>query len=203
MSSSTSPPVGSRLVPRWRSRSFDIGASGIACSYGRMLFFDLSSWEAPSSREVVRTYRGGCCRWPTRVIRSFWTRVRCTPEGGFWSASPERTEFYLGPMLRWTGVVARCARTDFTAADDDKRGNAMSWEFETDAEFEEHLAWMREFMREEVEPLGLVYPARRLQDAAERGHQAPAQAAEASGEGPRPVGRAPRPRSRGPRATAR
>ena len=34
----------------------------------------------------------------------------------------------------------------------------MSWEFETDAEFEEHLAWMREFMREEVEPLGLVYP---------------------------------------------
>jgi acyl-CoA dehydrogenase len=34
----------------------------------------------------------------------------------------------------------------------------MSWEFETDAEFEEDLAWMREFMREEVEPLGLVYP---------------------------------------------
>ena len=34
----------------------------------------------------------------------------------------------------------------------------MSWEFETDAEFEEHLEWMREFMREEVEPLGLVYP---------------------------------------------
>jgi acyl-CoA dehydrogenase len=34
----------------------------------------------------------------------------------------------------------------------------MTWDFETDAEFEEHLAWMRDFMREEVEPLGLVYP---------------------------------------------
>jgi acyl-CoA dehydrogenase len=34
----------------------------------------------------------------------------------------------------------------------------MSWEFETDPEFEAHLDWMRDFMREEVEPLGLVYP---------------------------------------------
>jgi acyl-CoA dehydrogenase len=34
----------------------------------------------------------------------------------------------------------------------------MSWEFETDPEFEEKLAWMREFMKEEVEPLELVYP---------------------------------------------
>jgi acyl-CoA dehydrogenase len=34
----------------------------------------------------------------------------------------------------------------------------MSWEFETDPEFEEKLAWMRDFMQEEVEPLGLVYP---------------------------------------------
>ena len=34
----------------------------------------------------------------------------------------------------------------------------MAWEFETDPEFEEHLAWMREFMSEEVEPLSLVFP---------------------------------------------
>ena len=34
----------------------------------------------------------------------------------------------------------------------------MSWEFETDPEFEEKLAWMRGFVRDEVEPLELVYP---------------------------------------------
>jgi acyl-CoA dehydrogenase len=34
----------------------------------------------------------------------------------------------------------------------------MAWEFETDPEFEQQLAWMREFMAEEVEPLSLVFP---------------------------------------------
>jgi acyl-CoA dehydrogenase len=34
----------------------------------------------------------------------------------------------------------------------------MSWDFETDPDFEAKLDWMRDFMREEVEPLGLVYP---------------------------------------------
>ncbi len=34
----------------------------------------------------------------------------------------------------------------------------MSWEFETDPDFESKLAWMRDFMRDEVEPLELVYP---------------------------------------------
>src|SRR5947209_6574886 len=30
------------------------------------------------------------------------------------------------------------------------------WEFKTEPEFEEHLAWMREFMREEIWPLEVV-----------------------------------------------
>ena len=32
----------------------------------------------------------------------------------------------------------------------------MSWEFETEPEFEEKLAWMREFMREEIYPLEVL-----------------------------------------------
>ena len=33
----------------------------------------------------------------------------------------------------------------------------MAWEFQTDPEFEEHLAWMREFVREEVWPLEVMH----------------------------------------------
>ena len=32
----------------------------------------------------------------------------------------------------------------------------MGWDFQTDPEFEETLAWMREFVREEVEPLDAI-----------------------------------------------
>jgi hypothetical protein len=32
----------------------------------------------------------------------------------------------------------------------------MSWDFQTEPEFEAKLAWMREFMREEVWPLEVV-----------------------------------------------
>jgi acyl-CoA dehydrogenase len=34
----------------------------------------------------------------------------------------------------------------------------VGWDFETDPEFEAHLEWMREFVREEVEPLDLLWP---------------------------------------------
>ena len=37
-------------------------------------------------------------------------------------------------------------------------GNAMSWDFETDPEFQAKLDWADEFVREEVEPLDLVWP---------------------------------------------
>ena len=32
----------------------------------------------------------------------------------------------------------------------------MAWDFETDPEFQEKLDWMEEFVREKVEPLGLL-----------------------------------------------
>jgi acyl-CoA dehydrogenase len=34
----------------------------------------------------------------------------------------------------------------------------MGWDFETDAEFEAQLQWMRQFVKEEVEPLDLLWP---------------------------------------------
>jgi len=34
----------------------------------------------------------------------------------------------------------------------------MSWDFETDAAFEAQLQWMREFVREEIEPLDVLWP---------------------------------------------
>ena len=38
------------------------------------------------------------------------------------------------------------------------KGWGMSWDFETDAEFEAQLQWMREFVREEIEPLDVLWP---------------------------------------------
>src|ERR1039458_8374177 len=38
------------------------------------------------------------------------------------------------------------------------KGSGMSWDFETDAEFEAQLQWMREFVREEIEPLDVLWP---------------------------------------------
>ena len=34
----------------------------------------------------------------------------------------------------------------------------MAWDFETDPEYQEQLDWADEFVREEVEPLDLVWP---------------------------------------------
>jgi acyl-CoA dehydrogenase len=38
----------------------------------------------------------------------------------------------------------------------------MAWDFETDPEFEEKLEWIREFKREYIEPLDLVFPGRQF-----------------------------------------
>ena len=35
-------------------------------------------------------------------------------------------------------------------------GNAMSWDFETDPEFQKELDWIDQFVKEEVEPLDHV-----------------------------------------------
>jgi acyl-CoA dehydrogenase len=32
----------------------------------------------------------------------------------------------------------------------------MAWDFSTDPEFEEHLAWMREFVRDEIWPIETI-----------------------------------------------
>ena len=34
----------------------------------------------------------------------------------------------------------------------------MSWDFSTEPEFEKKLHWIREFVREEVEPLEVLFP---------------------------------------------
>ena len=34
----------------------------------------------------------------------------------------------------------------------------MAWDFETEPEFQEKLDWVDQFVREEVEPLDLVWP---------------------------------------------
>src|SRR5207249_4747974 len=39
-----------------------------------------------------------------------------------------------------------------------EKGDAMGWDFETNPEFEAQLEWMRDFVREEVEPLDVLWP---------------------------------------------
>ncbi len=43
----------------------------------------------------------------------------------------------------------------------------MAWDFSTEPEFEKKLDWVREFVREEVEPLEVLFPGLRV-SAAER-----------------------------------
>ena len=79
----------------------------------------------------------------------------------------------------------------------------MAWDFETEPEFEEQLAWMRGFVKEEIFPLETL--GARLRD-----HAAGDRAAAGPGEGRGPVGGPPAARARGhglrpgaPRADAR
>ena len=74
----------------------------------------------------------------------------------------------------------------------------MAWDFSTEPEFQEHLDWMREFVREEIQPLETLINELEW-DAARAGHGAAARA----GQGTRAVGRAPRRRSWAARASAR
>ena len=34
----------------------------------------------------------------------------------------------------------------------------MAWDFSTEPEFEEKLEWAREFVKERIEPLDILYP---------------------------------------------
>ena len=73
------------------------------------------------------------------------------------------------------------------------------WEFCTEPEFQEKLDWMAAFVRDECEPLDLLFP--RPGDPYERAQQGIARhpgAAAGEGEGAGPVGLPPRPGTRRP-----
>ena len=44
----------------------------------------------------------------------------------------------------------------------------MAWDFETEPEFQEKLDWADAFVREEVEPLDLLFPGLRVHAARRR-----------------------------------
>ena len=49
------------------------------------------------------------------------------------------------------------ARTDRTKTEDEEdKGATVAWDFSTEPEFEEQLAWMRQFVREEIFPLETI-----------------------------------------------
>ena len=84
---------------------------------------------------------------------------------------------------------------DRTAASWSRRG-AVSWDFETDPEYQEELDWVDDFVREGGR-------AARLRDRARLRHERPGApgadpAAAGEGQGPRPVGLPPRPEPRRP-----
>ena len=73
----------------------------------------------------------------------------------------------------------------------------MAWDFETEPEFEEQLAWMRAFIDRELIPLEPIFdelPA----DEWQCGQDPPA----GPGQGARAVGRLPRPEARRRRVRA-
>ena len=49
----------------------------------------------------------------------------------------------------------------------------MAWDFETDPEFQQKLDWMEDFVREKVEPLGLLGTPTTLRTLAETNWFAP------------------------------
>ena len=71
----------------------------------------------------------------------------------------------------------------------------MAWDFTTEPEFQEKLDWMDEFVREEVEPLDLVWGRPRLPSPRRHAAQG-GRSAEEAGARPRSVGLPPRPRAR-------
>ena len=77
----------------------------------------------------------------------------------------------------------------------------MAWDFTTDPEYQKKLDWADQFVRENVEPLDLLYPELAFSPLEEplKGHRP------AEGRGPRagPVGRATSGPSSAARATAR
>ena len=71
----------------------------------------------------------------------------------------------------------------------------MAWDFETEPDFQEKLDWADAFVREEVEPLDVLWPDLVFTPPDERMTRG-ARPAEGPGAGPGAVGDAPRPRAR-------
>ena len=74
-------------------------------------------------------------------------------------------------------------------------GGAMAWDFETEPEFQAKLDWADEFVREEVEPLDLIWPGLEFTPLDETRRKVD-RAAEGRGAPPEAVGHPPRPRAR-------
>ena len=85
-----------------------------------------------------------------------------------------------------------------------KRQSVGMWDFSTEPEFQAKLDWMRTFVREEVEPLDLLFPtAGAPYDVRNKKARAILQAAAGAGEGRRGCGPATSAPSSAGRATAR
>ena len=77
----------------------------------------------------------------------------------------------------------------------------MSWDFSTDPEYAEQLAWVETFVREECEPLDLIIEE--SHDLERPGAPGAHPAAAADRQGARPLGDAPRAAPRRARDTGR
>jgi hypothetical protein len=58
------------------------------------------------------------------------------------------------------GQLGQTKRNEYTVRCVTER-EAPMWEFSTEPEFQEKLDWMERFVREEVEPLDLLFPRSR------------------------------------------
>ena len=73
----------------------------------------------------------------------------------------------------------------------------MAWDFETEPEYQEKLDWADEFVREEVEPLDLVFPRQQFAPLDENRRKI-IDPLKDEVRAPGPVGDPPRPRARRP-----
>ena len=124
----------------------------------------------PSSRRSC--WRTAAPSWPPTSARAASTSSRAP-------ARPERQAVQAASCASSTGRATTPGSSDrpFHSA---RRGKPpMAWDFETEPEFQAKLDWADAFVREEVEPLDLLWPDlvfTPLDDRAAQGHR-PAEAA--------------------------
>src|ERR1700744_4281163 len=104
----------------------------------------MSSSAASSSRRTSPAYS------PSRLAKERRT-IRPATSGGPASAAPAAAPW---AAVSGSGIAFLIARIIFLHQ---AEGGAM-WDFETDPEYQKKLDWADAFVREEVEPLDLVFP---------------------------------------------